>query len=97
MQRKRCRHAETLCRQLHRAHLSFATTSPGSSPDKRPQHIAGELMKIMGKIDVTHVPYKGAVVTDVISGRVPMTFQNTGAILPYLKDNRLKGIAVTSL
>jgi tripartite-type tricarboxylate transporter receptor subunit TctC len=72
--------------------LSYA--SPGVGV---PQHIAGELMKIMAKIDMTHVPYKGAVVTDVISGRVAMTFQNTGAILPYLKDNRLRALGVTSL
>lgn len=72
--------------------LSYA--SPGVGV---PQHIAGELMKITAKIDVTHVPYKGAVLTDVIGGRVTMTFQNTGAILPYLKDGRLRGVAVTSL
>lgn len=72
--------------------LSYA--SPGVGV---PQHIAGELMKIVAKLDVTHVPYKGAVVTDVISGRVAMTFQNTGAILPYLKDNRLRALGVTSL
>jgi tripartite-type tricarboxylate transporter receptor subunit TctC len=72
--------------------LSYA--SPGVGV---PQHIAGELMKIMAKVDVTHVPYKGAVVTDVLSGRVAMTFQNTGAILPYLTDNRLRALAVTSL
>lgn len=72
--------------------LSYA--SPGVGV---PQHIAGELMKITAKIEVTHVPYKGAVLTDVIGGRVTMTFQNTGAILPYLKDGRLRGVAVTSL
>lgn len=72
--------------------LSYA--SPGVGV---PQHVAGELMKIVAKIDVTHVPYKGAVLTDVIGGRVTMTFQNTGAILPYLKDGRLRGVAVTSL
>jgi len=72
--------------------LSYA--SPGVGV---PQHIAGELMKITAKIDVTHVPYKGAVLTDVIGGRVTMTFQNTGAILPYRKDGRLRGVAVTSL
>jgi len=72
--------------------LSYA--SPGVGV---PQHVAGELMKITAKIDVTHVPYKGAVLTDVIGGRVTMTFQNTGAILPYLKDGRLRGVAVTSL
>ncbi len=72
--------------------LSYA--SPGSGT---PQHIAGELLKGLAGIDMAHVPYKGAVFTDVIGGRVAMTIQNTGAILPVVRDGRLRGLAVTSL
>ncbi len=72
--------------------LSYA--SPGSGT---PQHIAGELFKGLAKLDIAHVPYKGAVLTDVIGGRVAMTIQNTGAILPMVRDGRLRGLAVTSL
>jgi tripartite-type tricarboxylate transporter receptor subunit TctC len=72
--------------------LSYA--SPGSGT---PQHIAGELLKGLTGIDVAHVPYKGAVFTDVIGGRVTMTIQNTGSILPVVRDGRLRGLAVTSL
>lgn len=72
--------------------LSYA--SPGAGT---PQHIAGELIKIIAKVDITHVPYKGAVFTDVIGGRVTMTLQNFGAILPVVRDGRLRGLAVTSL
>lgn len=72
--------------------LSYA--SPGSGT---PQHIAGELLKGLAKIDIAHVPYKGAVFTDVIGGRVTMTLQNAGAILPTVRDGRLRGLAVTSL
>ena len=72
--------------------LSYA--SPGAGT---PQHIAGELIKIISKVDITHVPYKGAVFTDVIGGRVTMTLQNFGAILPVVREGRLRGIAVTSL
>ena len=72
--------------------LSYA--SPGSGT---PQHIAGELLKGLAKLDIAHVPYKGAVLTDVIGGRVAMTIQNTGAILPMVRDGRLRGLAVTSL
>lgn len=72
--------------------LSYA--SPGSGT---PQHIAGELLKLSAKVDITHVPYKGAVITDVIGGRVPMTLQNTGAILPVVREKRLRALAVTSL
>ena len=72
--------------------LSYA--SPGVGV---PQHIAGELFKLMAKVDIVHVPYKGAQITDVIGGRVPITLQNTGAILPVVKEGRLRGLAVTSL
>lgn len=72
--------------------LSYA--SPGAGT---PQHIAGELLKGLAKLDIAHVPYKGAVFTDVIGGRVAMTIQNTGAILPAVRDGKLRGLAVTSL
>lgn len=72
--------------------LSYA--SPGAGT---PQHIAGELIKLTAKVDIIHVPYKGAQIADVIGGRVPVTLQNMGAILPVVKDGRLRGLAVTSL
>ena len=43
------------------------------------------------------VPYKGAIFTDVIGGRVAMTLQNAAAILPTVRDGRLRGLAVSSL
>lgn len=72
--------------------LSYA--SPGAGT---PQHIAGELFKGMAGVDIVHVPYKGAVITDVLGGRVPITIQNTGAILPVVREGKLRGLAVTSL
>ena len=72
--------------------LSYA--SPGAGT---PQHIAGELLRSLAGIDLTHIPYKGANFTDVIGGRVTMTLQNAGAILPVVRDGRLRGLAVTSL
>jgi tripartite-type tricarboxylate transporter receptor subunit TctC len=72
--------------------LTFA--SPGSGT---PQHIAGEMLKRMAGIDIVHVPYRGANFTDVIAGRVTMTFQNAGAILPTVREGKLRPLAVTSL
>src|SRR5262245_7573335 len=59
--------------------LSYATPGAGT-----PQHIAGELLKSLAGVDIVHVPYRGAVFTDVISGRVTMTLMNMGAILPLV-------------
>ena len=76
----------------HPGQLAYA--SPGAGT---PQHIGGELMKLTAKLDITHVPYKGAVLTDVIGGRVPMTLQNVAAILPTIREGRLRALAVTSV
>jgi tripartite-type tricarboxylate transporter receptor subunit TctC len=72
--------------------LSYASPGVGT-----PQHIAGELLKTLAAVDIVHVPYRGAVFTDVISGRVTMTLQNMGSILPVVREGRLRGLAVTSL
>jgi tripartite-type tricarboxylate transporter receptor subunit TctC len=72
--------------------LSFA--SPGAGT---PQHIAGEVLKSQLGLDIVHVPYRGANFTDVIGGRVTMTFQNAGAILAVVREGKLRGLAVTSL
>jgi len=71
--------------------LSFA--SPGAGT---PQHIAGEVFKRQLGLDIVHVPYRGAVFTDVIGGRVTMTFQNAGAILPNVREGKLRGLAMTA-
>jgi tripartite-type tricarboxylate transporter receptor subunit TctC len=72
--------------------LSYATPGIGT-----PQHIGGELLKMMAGIDITHVPYRGAVLTDVIGGRVPIVLSNAGAILPTVREGKLRGLAITAL
>ena len=72
--------------------LSFASPGVGT-----PQHIAGELLKNLAGVDMVHVPYRGAILTDVIGGRVTMTLQNMGVILSIIRDGKLRALAVTSL
>jgi len=72
--------------------LSYATPGVGT-----PQHIAGELLKERAHVDIVHVPYRGAVITDVVGGRVPVALQNMGSILPIVRDGKLRTLAVTSL
>jgi len=72
--------------------LSYATPGVGT-----PQHIAGELLKILAGVDIIHVPYRGAVFTDVIGGRVTMALQNAGSMLAVVREGKLRGLAVTSL
>jgi tripartite-type tricarboxylate transporter receptor subunit TctC len=67
--------------------------SPGTGT---PQHIACEVFKRLAGIDIVHVPYRGANFTDVIGGRITMTFQNSGAVLPTVREGKLHGLAMTA-
>lgn len=72
---------------------SFGSAGIGSS-----QHLAGELFRKMAGINILHVPYKGggAVVLDLIAGRVQLTFGSATA-LPHIRGGRLRALAVTTL
>ncbi len=72
--------------------LSYGTPGVGT-----PQHIAGELFCHLAGIKMEHIPYRGANLSDVMSGVVQVGIQNAGAAMPMVRDGRLRGIAVTSL
>jgi len=61
-------------------------------------HLAGELFKLLAKVDMVHVPYKGGspAVTDLVGGQVTMTFANLTTVIPFAKAGRLRALAVTS-
>ena len=71
--------------------LNFASTGPGSLP-----HLAGELFKLTAKIDIVHVPYRGAApaINDLLGQQVEMTFLDMPAILPHIRSGALRGIAL---
>jgi tripartite-type tricarboxylate transporter receptor subunit TctC len=73
------------------------TVSYGTPGIGTPQHIAGEMLAFQAGIKMEHIPYRGAVMSDVMSGVVPVGIQNMGAIMPFVNDGRLRGIGVTSL
>jgi len=72
--------------------LSYGTPGVGT-----PQHIAGELFCRLAGIKMEHIPYRGANLTDTMSGIVPVGIQNAGAAMPFVRDGRVRGIAVTAL
>jgi tripartite-type tricarboxylate transporter receptor subunit TctC len=73
--------------------LNFASSGPGSLP-----HLAGELLKLTAKIDIVHVPYRGAApaVNDLLGQQVQMVFLDLPVILPQVRAGKLKPIAIGS-
>lgn len=73
--------------------VSYASTGVGSPP-----HLSMELLKSMAGIDFTHIPYKGggAVLPDLLSGRVPLHFSSVSTGAPHVRAGRLKAIAMTT-
>ena len=72
--------------------LSYGTPGVGT-----PQHVTGELLSRLAGIKMEHIPYRGANLTDTMSGIVPVGIQNAGAAMPFVRDGRVRGIAVTAL
>jgi tripartite-type tricarboxylate transporter receptor subunit TctC len=73
--------------------LSYASSGNGSGP-----HLGMELFKSMAKINVVHVPYKGAspANTDLLAGQVQVMFNNFLAAMPFITSHRLRVLAVTT-
>src|SRR5262249_38359594 len=73
--------------------VTFASPGHGSSP-----HMSGELFKYLAKVELTHVPYRGAspAYTDVIAGRVDCTFAVMASALPLVQSGQLRALGVTT-
>jgi tripartite-type tricarboxylate transporter receptor subunit TctC len=71
--------------------LNFASAGVGGLP-----HLAGELFRLTAKIDIVHVPYRGAApaINDLLGQQVQMTFLDLPVILPQIKAGTLRPIAL---
>ncbi|MBV6307124.1 tripartite tricarboxylate transporter substrate binding protein [Candidimonas humi] len=78
--------------KAHPGTLSYASGGVGTS-----QYLAGELLKSMAGLKIQHIPYKGIspAMADLLGGRVSMTF-DMATVLPYVKQGRLRPIAVAN-
>ena len=82
--------------------IALAKSRPGeinyaSAGNGTGQHLSMELFKLMTGIKLTHVPYRGAApaYTDVISGQVPVFFDNLASGLGQVKGGNVRALAVT--
>lgn len=73
--------------------LNYASAGNGSAT-----HLSGELMKVLGRVDLLHVPYKGSgpAVAALLSGEVDVYFLAVPAAAPMVKAGRLKVLGVSS-
>jgi tripartite-type tricarboxylate transporter receptor subunit TctC len=82
--------------------IAYARANPGklnmaSGGIGTPQHVAGELFKMMTGSNIFHVPYRGAApaLTDLLGGQVQMMFATMPASIEYVRAGRLRPLAVT--
>ncbi|MBS0319637.1 MAG: tripartite tricarboxylate transporter substrate binding protein [Proteobacteria bacterium] len=77
----------------HPGKVNFASTGNGSSI-----HLAGEMLKMVAGLDMTHVPYKGAApaLTDLLGGQVQFMFTTIPPALPHVKAGKLRALCVAN-
>ncbi len=73
--------------------LTFASQGNGTSA-----HLAGEFFKNLAKVEMTHVPYRGAgpAITDLLGGQVDMMFGTAAAVSPFVQSGKLRALGVTT-
>ena len=73
--------------------LTFASVGVGT-----PQHFGGELFKLNAKVDLIHVPFRGATVVlpDLLAGRIDMFIGAINSLLELIKEGKLKALATSA-
>ncbi|WER48122.1 tripartite tricarboxylate transporter substrate binding protein [Cupriavidus sp. WKF15] len=82
--------------------IALARSKPGqvtfaSSGNGQSTHLAAELFNSMAGIHMTHVPYKGSApaLTDVMGGQATVMFDTMLSAMPFVRDGKLKALAIT--
>jgi tripartite-type tricarboxylate transporter receptor subunit TctC len=83
--------------------IALASAKPGQlmlgyGGNGTAMHLSGELFKLMAKVQLTNVPYKGSgpAAMDVVSGQLDLAVVDVASAINQVKAGRLKAIAVTS-
>jgi len=95
-------HAEVAARDVNEL-VALAKASPGklnfASPGQgTSSHLGGELFKMLAGVQMEHIPYKDGrlAVTDVVSGRINVMFDNIGTFLPHIRSGKLRALAIAA-
>jgi tripartite-type tricarboxylate transporter receptor subunit TctC len=83
--------------------IAYTMANPGkvnmaSSGSGSPQHVSGELFKMMTGVTMLHVPYRGSApaLTDLLGGQVQVIFETTPRSIEYIRAGKLRALAVTT-
>jgi tripartite-type tricarboxylate transporter receptor subunit TctC len=83
--------------------IAYARANPGkinyaSGGNGSPQHVSGELFKMMTSVDMVHVPYRGGApaVADLLGGQVQVMFDVMTESIEYIRAGKLRALAVTT-
>ena len=73
--------------------LNYGSAGAGSAT-----HMAAELFKLVAKVSLTHVAYKGSgpAMTDLIGGHIQLMFENVPTAAPFIKAGKVRALGVTS-
>jgi tripartite-type tricarboxylate transporter receptor subunit TctC len=71
--------------------LNMASPGVGSTP-----HVFAEMLKMMTGIDIQHVPYRGSIHPDLLSGQVQLSFVTIASSVAYIRDGKLRALGVTT-
>ncbi len=74
--------------------FNFGSGGPGTTP-----HLAGEMLKSMAGLQMTHVPYKGGgpALADLVGGQLQLMLENIPSTLPFVKSGKLRVLALSGL
>jgi tripartite-type tricarboxylate transporter receptor subunit TctC len=83
--------------------IAYAKANPGrinmaSAGNGTPQHVVGELFKMMAGVDMVHVPYRGGApaTTDLLGGQVQVIFSPLPESIEHIRAGKLRPLAVTT-
>lgn len=78
--------------KAHPGQLNFGSGGAGSVA-----HLSGEMLKNLAHLDITHVPYKGGIlsVQDLVAGHVQLVFSDALPAMQFIRSGRLRAIALT--
>ena len=73
--------------------INYASAGSGTTP-----HLQAELLKREAKLNITHIPYKGAApaLTDLMGGQVDLMVADIPVVPPFIKSGKLRALAVTN-